>query len=257
MTNHVGDDWDAHWGDYADSARDNPAQAYRRRRIFAHLGNVGIPMRIVDIGCGQGDLLQELAGTYPDSDLLGLELSQNGIDVARRKVPRAAFVQRNLLDPDMSAGNHISWGTHAVCSEVLEHVDDPVRLLEAARKYLAPGAAVVITVPGGPRSAFDRHIGHRQHFDTVGLRSLLVRAGLEVEGIEAAGFPVFNLYKLLVIVRGKRLIADAAASASRTSWAAKAAMRIFDRLFILARSHSRFGWQLVAVARVPPHLPQR
>ncbi len=31
-------------------------------------------------------------------------------------------------------------------------------------EYLAPGCRLVVTVPGGPRSAFDRHIGHRRHF---------------------------------------------------------------------------------------------
>jgi len=35
-------------------------------------------------------------------------------------------------------------------------------------------------VPGGPMSAFDRHVGHRRHFSAAALRQLLVNSGFEV-----------------------------------------------------------------------------
>ena len=60
----------------------------------------------------------------------------------------------------------------------------------------------MVTVPGGPRTAFDRHIGHRRHYTTDALRAVLDAAGLEVELVQGAGLPFFNLYKLLVMMRG-------------------------------------------------------
>ena len=36
-----------------------------------------------------------------------------------------------MQSPDVPA-DLAGWGTHAVCSEVLEHVDDPVTLLRGA-----------------------------------------------------------------------------------------------------------------------------
>ena len=95
-----------------------------------------------------------------------------------------------------------------MCSEVLEHVAEPVRLLRNAKSLLAPGCRVIVTVPGGPRSAFDRHIGHHRHFTAADLRGVLTDAGFAVERVHRAGFPFFNLYKLAVIARGRRLIAD-------------------------------------------------
>ena len=143
--------------------------------------------------------------------------------------------------------------THAVCSEVLEHVDEPAELICNATSLLARGARVVVTVPGGPRSAFDKHIGHRRHFTPDRLRGVLGDGGLEVERVLRAGFPFFNLYKLAVIVRGRRLIADVEGRSSDTSLsrAEAAVTTAFRRSFSLNRDDFPFGWQLAAVARVP------
>ena len=143
--------------------------------------------------------------------------------------------------------------TYAVCSEVLEHVDDPVTLIRNALRLLAPGCRLVVTVPGGPRSAFDRHIGHFQHFTAAELRRVLTDAGYEVERVFRAGFPFFNLYKLAVIARGRNLIADVEHRAPGSdALASRAGCYAFFR-FGLRHSldDMPFGWQMAAVAPVP------
>lgn len=61
------DPWERHWERFAASARANPAQAFRRRLIHRLLGAeaAGPGAAILDIGCGSGDLLAELAEHYP------------------------------------------------------------------------------------------------------------------------------------------------------------------------------------------------
>ncbi len=145
---------------------------------------------------------------------------------------------------------------YAVCSEVLEHVDDPVLLLRNASHYLAPACRLVVTVPGGPRSAFDRHIGHRQHFTPATLRGVLEGAGFEVERVMRAGFPFFNLYRLAVITRGRRLIADLERGPAEGSGGTQGAvLGFFDRAFRLNLASTPFGWQMVAVARLAGTAP--
>ena len=107
-------------------------------------------------------------------------------------------------------------------------------------------------MPGGPRSAFDRHIGHHRHFTAADLRGVLTDAGFAVERVQRAGFPFFNLYKLAVIARGRRLIADVEdrAPGAAPSRAELTAARLFDLGFRHSRDDFPLGWQMAAVARV-------
>jgi hypothetical protein len=99
-------------------------------------------------------------------------------------------------------------------------------------------------------SAFDRHIGHRQHFDRRKIDKILTQAGYSTECVYATGFPFFNLYRLLVIAGGDRLARDVETeSLGVTAALAGHLMKLFGFLFRANIRDSRFGWQLVAVAR--------
>jgi len=245
---HLRDDWDRHWSEYAAAAERNPAQRFRRKVVLSCLAlkKSAALTRLLDIGSGQGDFAAEVLEAYPAIEVLGLELSSAGVEMASRKVPAAQFLQCDLAQSNQPAEHRMAWATHAVCSEVLEHVDDPETLLRHARAWMAPGCRLVVTVPGGPMSAFDRHIGHRQHFRPEELARVLQRAGFVIERTGGAGWPFFNLYRRVVIARGRRLIDDVSREPSPVS---RAAMGTFDALFHL-NVQSR-GWQTFAVATCP------
>ena len=244
------DDWDRHWSAYREAAEKNPANRFRRRLIFDTLALGAGPVRLVDIGSGPGELLAAVRAANPRAELLGIELSREGIAAAQRALPDARFIQRDLSIPGPLPAEFQGWATHAVCSEVLEHVDDPVAFLKNVRPVLAPGCRLVITVPGGPMSAFDRTIGHRRHFTAARLDEVLRAAGLGVDWTRGAGFPFFNLYRLTVIARGEALARDLEQE-SGLPWTARAAMAGFDRLFRLSRTAGKRGWQIAACARTP------
>ncbi len=243
------DNWEHHWQEYEWSAARNPAQEFRRRLILRLLSSEDAPHRIVDIGSGTGDLMASLTAAFPGARQLGIELSRAGIESAQRKVPDADFLQRDLTLAEPPPPEYSAWATHAVCSEVLEHVDDPCRLLEVSRAYLAPGCRLVVTVPGGPMTAYDRHIGHRRHFQPDDIANILRNAGFDAIRATGAGFPVFNLYRLLMRALGTRLI-DVAGSGEQ-SGITRGVMGAFT---LLLGSNTRLtprGWQIVALARAP------
>ncbi len=95
-------------------------------------------------------------------------------------------------------------------------------------------------------SAFDRHIGHRRHYTKALLGQVLLEAGFEAGQVAAAGFPMFNLYRLAVLLRGGRLIEDAGGAPGPL---ARTAMGLFRRLMRLTLTDTPWGWQIVAVAR--------
>jgi len=193
------DDWDDHWNKYGEASIRNPANDYRHALILKLLGKVRPDTTLLDIGSGQGQFAIAYQKLHPEIAVWGVELSRLGVrrstQAAERAGVQANFIERDLLRPVQLAPNQPA-ADYAVCSEVLEHVEDPTTLMRNAIRLLAPGAKVVVTVPGGPRSAFDKHIGHFRHYDAPGLNQVLTDAGLEVDRVFRAGFPVFNLYKL-------------------------------------------------------------
>lgn len=253
MTTDRRDDWDRHWQHYADCAEQNPAQNYRREIILSLLdvAGAGVGSRIIDIGSGQGDMIAAIRARFPTAEVLGLELSEAGVEISRRKVPGARFVQRNLLDETNPPEDQQRWGTHGVCSEVIEHLDNPGLLLKNARAYMQEGCCLILTAPGGPMSAFDTYIGHRKHWQHREIESLLRTAGYQPDLVTGVGFPFFNLYRCLVILRGEKLICDVSKNpAQKTSFAARGAMALFQRLLRQNLNSSRRGWQMIAKARV-------
>jgi len=241
------DDWDDHWEDFGDANQHNPAQEYRRRLALYLLGRRSAPERLLDIGSGNGELLAAASRRWRSAQLAGLDLSESAVAEARRKVPGARFRVCDLIRDAAPELGEAAWATHAVCSEVLEHVDDPVALLRNSRNWLVPGCRVVVTVPGGPMSAFDRHIGHRRHFSPDDLGAVMAAAGLEVALVAGAGFPFFNVYRSLVIARGDRLIGDAGSDGRLL----RGAMAMFRPLLLICLPRSPFGWQTIGVGREP------
>lgn len=245
------DNWETHWQRYADSASLNPAQAYRRVISLDLLG-LSDGSKLLDIGSGQGDFARMVFERHPVGIAYrGLELSASAVAMSREKAPQGEFLACDLLENPPELDGWAGWATHALCSEVLEHVDDPVSLLRTASTCLSSGGRLVVTVPGGPMSAFDRHIGHRTHYTVESLRQVMDASGFEPLEVIGAGWPFFNLYRLTVIARGERLITDveSAGPGREVSGAAKLAMGVFGFFFRMNVLRSPWGWQMIAVGK--------
>jgi SAM-dependent methyltransferase len=252
-----GDDWDKHWTDMHTAAGLNPAQDYRRRLLLAELrgwfARSADPIRLLDVGCGTGDFALAFQKAFSKGQYLGVDVSRVGIEICRAKVRGARFETVDLMQPVSVAAADLGWANAVICSEVLEHVDGPETILANLKPYLAEKAVVLITVPGGPMSAFDRHIGHRRHFTNPELKSLLELAGYQVRAVWGAGYPFINLYRRVVIARGQKLVDDASKPDTPMSPLVRLVMAVFGVLFRFNLSHSKAGWQRLAVAMYAPH----
>src|SRR5216683_115209 len=183
-----GEVWDRHWAAYDEAARRNPAHRFRRGLIFSALERSAQPgMRILDLGRGQGDFLREARERFPGAELAGVDGSTAGLELARKRAPGAHLLRLDLTGDGPLPAELASFATHMVCSEVLEHLDDPAVALRKAAPALAPGGQLLVTVPGGPRSAFDIHLGHRRHYSPRDLEQLLRGAGYETVEVRGAG----------------------------------------------------------------------
>lgn len=163
-------------------------------------------------------------------------------------MPTARVIEAGLYPLTDEVAALEGWASHAVCSEVLEHVEDPVSLLRNLASCIRNDGTLVITVPGGPRTAFDRAIGHLRHYDTGSAATMVKEAGLVPVRVMASGFPFFNLYRLAVLVRGEKVASDAA---GEPGLLARIVLAFFRWLMPLNLNDIGPGWQIVVVARKP------
>jgi SAM-dependent methyltransferase len=141
------------------------------------------PQRVVEIGCGDGSLLLELAAVWPDATFDGFELSPPAIEIARgRGLPRAGRLE--AYDGARVPAGEDAYDL-AVLSHVLEHVPDPAPLLaEAAR--VAPRVLVEVPLEDNRSAARPAkreeaaRIGHLHAFNRGDVRALVAGAGLRV-----------------------------------------------------------------------------
>lgn len=151
-----------------------------------HIGflsrNLAPGARVLDIGCGRGVLLGELANR--GFEVCGIEISEEAVRGAdpRAEIRIAARVADAGFEP-ASFDEVILW-------HVFEHMDGPRETLVEVNRILRPGGSLVIAVPNFS-SAQARWTGaawfhldlprHLYHFPAAALCDLLTQTGFEVE----------------------------------------------------------------------------
>jgi SAM-dependent methyltransferase len=244
------DDWNDHWQKQNDFADFNPGQILRHKLVFHEIEKVCENIKVlVDFGSGQGDLIKRLSNRFKKIHMIGLEYSQVGVDFSALNNPEAEFYRADLTLP-LPDDILKKCPDLITCCDVMEHIDAPELVVKNAFNMLKTGGYFIVTLPGGPMTKLDHHIGHRKHYDRNSLENLLREGGFENLEIYQAGWPFFNLYRLMLLARGESLVDDVSIHTSRIKISAiKIIGTIFSMLFRLNAKNFRGGWQMFAIAR--------
>ncbi|HEX2133717.1 MAG TPA: 3' terminal RNA ribose 2'-O-methyltransferase Hen1 [Actinophytocola sp.] len=124
-----------------------PSLAERRRAaILAELRAAGAA-RVVDLGCGEGNLLRALLAEPAFTEVVGVDVSAGALRRAATRLPESERVR--LLHGSVTyADDRIAGFDAVVLSEVVEHVDPPrLPALAAAVFGAARPATVLVTTP--------------------------------------------------------------------------------------------------------------
>jgi 2-polyprenyl-3-methyl-5-hydroxy-6-metoxy-1,4-benzoquinol methylase len=249
------DDWDSHWELFGDPTSGHAANRYRKRLLAELIGRPSDESHIFDFGCGQGEIAVHLASRFRKCQVVGLENSDSGVKRAEKRAAEigvgALFLQRDLMVFPSETDPLLEMSDVAVCSEVLEHLDSPIEFLTNVSRFMKKSSTLIVTVPSGPMTKFDKLLGHRRHFSRASISEVISAAGFEILKVQRAGFPFFNIYRLGAMLRGDQLISDLknATETGKPSLSYRLMMKTFDILFKLNFPNSPFGWQLIVVAR--------
>jgi ubiquinone/menaquinone biosynthesis C-methylase UbiE len=122
---------------------------FRIGRLHAEMVRLASPehgQRVLDVGCGTGNLLLALGARRPDLDLTGIDPDPKALSRATRKAGRAGTTVRW----DRGYGDALPYpdgGVDRVFSSLmLHHLDPPVKdgVLAEVRRVLRPGGVLVL-----------------------------------------------------------------------------------------------------------------
>ncbi len=180
------------WRELTPFIRYNPGARHRRRLLFKLVASLN-KRSVIDIGCGNGELLRLLRARWPEiATATGADLSEQVVEQDRRAHPDIDF---RVLDIEREALPLTA--DLVTCTEVLEHLDDRAAAFSHLAAMVAPGGALAVTCPTGRVYATERHFGHVSHPDVEELRALGARVGLTLVHAYNWGFPVYRLTKWL------------------------------------------------------------
>jgi len=101
---------------------------------------------IVDFGCGLGQFTRAMARAVPRGRVLGLERDPAQLAGARRLTEEEGGLGNVELRPGDVLEPELEWGTFDVAHSrfVLEHVREPLRVVENMVRAVRPGGRVII-----------------------------------------------------------------------------------------------------------------
>lgn len=102
-------------------------------------------IKILDVGCSSAVLTAEIAKTLPRSKVFGLDSYKDAIVFARKKYSHISFV---VADAHKIPFRNKSFDI-VVCTETLEHVVEPKRVLGEIKRVLKKDGYAIISMDSG------------------------------------------------------------------------------------------------------------
>ncbi len=213
--------------------------------------------KVIEIGCGTGNVLKELEITCQPASLFGMDLFMEGLSYAKLRV-NCPLLQGDLHNSPFNTKFDLIG-----LFDVIEHLPDDIKVLNDLRTMLVPGGALILTVPAHPAlwSYFDTASHHFRRYRLRELTIKLEQTGYDIEYITqymAIIFPLVWVGRRLSILVS-RLKKN---SQQQTQKLAENELRIIPLIndlllrllswevhFIKRRFHLPIGTSMIVVAR--------
>lgn len=184
--------WEARW---SDMRRYGPTGRHLRRIVTDMVRPLDYAS-VLDVGCGQGSLLETLIPLKPQASHTGVDFAAKALEVARRRAPAAAFERLDLMAGPLDRRFDL-----VVCTDVVEHIEDD----RTAIAHLAAmtGRYLLVSTLQGRMRPYETGVGHYRCYAHGELQAKIRATGLEIGRVVEWGFPFFSpLYRDLFTATG-------------------------------------------------------
>lgn len=208
-----------------------PAPRYLMRRdLLLRLFDRVAPGRLLEVGCGAGALLADLAAR--GFQTTGIDRSPAARSLAGAL---AATTQRMRIAGSIPPDSEGQFDQLAAF-EVLEHIEHDHAALADWSRYLRSGGTLFLSVPAHPLrwNAADEWAGHYRRYTRPELTALVEGAGYRITELQSYGFPLANAMERLgawIYARQSRQAARTAMSKTDRTEASGSDRRLLTRLW--------------------------
>lgn len=186
--------WQSKWDDMK---KHGPFSRHLRRIVKQIIRPLNFES-VLDVGCGQGSLLQELQAEFPRIKPYGIDLSASAVELARRRVPAGRFRVMNITEKSFEEKYDL-----VICSEVLEHILDDITALQNLRRMTR--RYLLISTPQGRMRRFEKQYGHVRNYAPGELVKKLEGEGFMILSVLEWGFPFYSpLYRDFLEATGSK-----------------------------------------------------
>lgn len=189
---------------YDEGIKRNLFQKFWHSKRFKEVSEVIKPTKgiVLDVGCHAGTFTERLLTKLETKSVYGVDISSPAINRAKKRIPYGNFQVADAANLPFKN----NFFDAVFCLEVLEHVDDPIKVLKEIKRVLKTGGYTVFLVPSDNKLfkivwflwtfyyPVWKH-AHVQSFTNSALEDFIKSLGFKIEMVKE-----FNLGMLKLIV---------------------------------------------------------
>lgn len=169
-----------------------------RKRIYDELWQEMIQVipdkdiKLVDVGCGGGQLLHYLSIYRPSLNLYGTDFSEEAVNLAKKICQKAQIL---LCTEELFPFREKSFD-YVICSEVPEHVENPKLFVKRICALLKPKGHLITTTPWKWGASDPEHVWDFEKPEDI--------VKLDAENLELIDSTIANNGRTMVVLAQKR-----------------------------------------------------